>query len=282
MVTSSLKPTFAYVPIEGKNSMDEGLKLCLEVGEEHVSYLIANTSGTKIMHFEYYSVPKEEKLERLSMLLKEHPGLSHSFEDVILVNNTNRTVLVPDKFHKDHLNDSLFQMIHGDLEDMALHKDAVYEWEINILHGFEAELDTLLKERFPQARSVHFATTALRSAFKNRHWEEKQHVKLFFFSSSFFIMLFHGDRLQIAQHFQFQTTEDIIYHVLNVADKFQVDVNSALFETSGLLDESSPIWYELQRHFLEISFLSPDVTFDENMEISSHYFTPFFLIPACV
>lgn len=262
--------------------MDEGLKLCLEVGEEHVSYLIANTSGTKIMHFEYYSVPKEEKLERLSMLLKEHPGLSHSFEDVILVNNTNRTVLVPDKFHKDHLNDSLFQMIHGDLEDMALHKDAVYEWEINILHGFEAELDTLLKERFPQARSVHFATTALRSAFKNRHWKEKQHVKLFFFSSSFFIMLFHGDRLQIAQHFQFQTTEDIIYHVLNVADKFQVDVNSALFETSGLLDESSPIWYELQRHFLEISFLSPDVTFDENMEISSHYFTPFFLIPACV
>ena len=282
MVTSSLKPTFAYVPTEGKNSMDEGLKLCLELGEEHVSYLIANTSGTKIMHFEYYSVPKEEKLERLSMLLKEHPGLSHSFEDVILVNNTNRTVLVPDKFHKDHLNDSLFQMIHGDLEDMALHKDAVYEWEINILHGFEAELDTLLKERFPQARSVHFATTALRSAFKNRHWEEKQHVKLFFFSSSFFIMLFHGDRLQIAQHFQFQTTEDIIYHVLNVADKFQVDVNSALFETSGLLDESSPIWYELQRHFLEISFLSPDVTFDENMEISSHYFTPFFLIPACV
>lgn len=282
MVTSSLKPTFAYVPIEGKNSMDEGLKLCLEVGEEHVSYLIANTSGTKIMHFEYYSVPKEEKLERLSMLLKEHPGLSHSFEDVILVNNTNRTVLVPDKFHKDHLNDSLFQMIHGDLEDMALHKDAVYEWEIKILHGLEAELDTLLKERFPQARSVHFATTALRSAFKNRHWEEKQHVKLFFFSSSFFIMLFHGDRLQIAQHFQFQTTEDIIYHVLNVADKFQVDVNSALFETSGLLDESSPIWYELQRHFLEISFLSPDVTFEENMEISSHYFTPFFLIPACV
>lgn len=262
--------------------MDEGLKLCLEVGEEHVSYLIANTSGTKIMHFEYYSVPKEEKLERLSMLLKEHPGLSHSFEDVILVNNTNRTVLVPDKFHKDHLNDSLFQMIHGDLEDMALHKDAVYEWEIKILHGLEAELDTLLKERFPQARSVHFATTALRSAFKNRHWEEKQHVKLFFFSSSFFIMLFHGDRLQIAQHFQFQTTEDIIYHVLNVADKFQVDVNSALFETSGLLDESSPIWHELQRHFLEISFLSPDVTFDENMEISSHYFTPFFLIPACV
>lgn len=262
--------------------MDEGLKLCLEVGEEHVSYLIANTSGTKIMHFEYYSVPKEEKLERLSMLLKEHPGLSHSFEDVILVNNTNRTVLVPDKFHKDHLNDSLFQMIHGDLEDMALHKDAVYEWEIKILHGLEAELDTLLKERFPQARSVHFATTALRSAFKNRHWEEKQHVKLFFFSSSFFIMLFHGDRLQIAQHFQFQTTEDIIYHVLNVAYKFQVDVNSALFETSGLLDESSPIWYELQRHFLEISFLSPDVTFEENMEISSHYFTPFFLIPACV
>lgn len=282
MVTSSLKPTFAYVPIEGKNSMDEGLKLCLELGEEHVSYLIANTSGTKIMHFEYYSVPKEEKLERLSMLLKEHPGLSHSFEDVILVNNTNRTVLVPDKFHKDHLNDSLFQMIHGDLEDMALHKDAVYEWEIKILHGLEAELDTLLKERFPQARSVHFATTALRSAFKNRHWEEKQHVKLFFFSSSFFIMLFHGDRLQIAQHFQFQTTEDIIYHVLNVAYKFQVDVNSALFETSGLLDESSPIWYELQRHFLEISFLSPDVTFEENMEISSHYFTPFFLIPACV
>ena len=282
MVTSSLKPTFAYVPTEGEISMDEGLKLCLELGEEHMSYLVTNTSGTKIMHFEYYSLPKEEKLERLSMLLKQAPALTHPFEDVILVNNTNRTVLVPEKFHKDHLNDSLLQMIHGDLAAMAVHKDSVHEWEINIVHGLEAALDTLLKERFPETRSVHFATTVLRSAFRNRHWEEKQHVKLFFFSSSFFIMLFHGDRLQIAQHFQFETTEDIIYHVLNVADKFQVDVNSALFETSGLLDESSPIWYELKRHFLEISFLSPDVAFDENMEIPSHYFTPFFLIPACV
>ena len=282
MLLSSIRPTFAYVSSERETSLDDSLKLCLEVGEEHLSYLIADTSGKKIIHFEYYAVSKEEKLERLSMLLKEDPELNRSFADVILINNTNKTVLVPESFHKDYLNDALLQMIHGDLEAMAVHNDTVHQWEINIVHGLDVELENVLKERFPQTRSVHFATAVLRSAFRNMHWEEEQHVKIFFFSASFFIMVFYGDQLQIAQHFHYETTEDIIYHVLNVADKFHVDVTSALFEISGLLDESSPIWHELQRHFLVIDFLAPDFTFEDIPEFPAHYFTPFFMIPACV
>jgi len=67
-----------------------------------------------------------------------------------------------------------------------------------------------------------------------------------------------------------------------VADKFHLDVTTAIIEISGLMDESSPIWHELQRHFLEISFQSPDLAMDGNLETPNHYFTPFFLIPACV
>lgn len=282
MITSSIHPTFAYAPALSQNSVDDSQKLCLEVGEEHLSYLIADTTGKNIVHFEYYSVSKEEKLERLRMLLKESPELSRSFADVILINNTNRTVLVPERFHKDHLNDSLLEMIHGNLEPITAHNDAVHQWEINIVHGMESDLENVLKERFPQTRSVHFATTVLRSAFRNMYWEEKQHVKIFFFSASFFVSVFNGDQLQIAQHFHYETTEDIIYHVLNLTDKYHLDVTSALFEVSGLLDESSPIWHELQRHFLEISLKSPDVAVDGNLDTPNHYFTPFFLIPACV
>jgi hypothetical protein len=282
MLSSSIVPTFAYVPSEGEKSVDESLKLCLELGEEHFSYLIADTSGKKIIHFEYYSVSKEEKLERLRMLLQENPELNRPFTDVILINNTNRSVLVPERFHKDHLNDTLLEVIHGNLEPITAYNDAVHQWEINIVHGIETDLDNILREQFPQTRAVHFATTVLRSAFRNMHWEEKQHVKIFFFSASFFIMVFSGDQLQIAQHFHYETTEDIIYHVLNVADKFHLDVTTAIIEISGLMDESSPIWHELQRHFLEISFQSPDLAMDGNLETPNHYFTPFFLIPACV
>ena len=282
MVSLSTQPTFTYVSPAEDRSSDEGLKLCLEIGESHISYIIGDTAGKKIDRFSFYPVPKEERTDKLASLFRESEDLAKSFAEVILINNTHQSVLVPERFHKDHLNETILQTIHGDLVPMSVHHDSVHQWEINLVHGIPLELENMVLEKFPQTRAVHFTTTVLRSSFRNMDWEDNQCLKIYFFSSTFYIILFNGEQLQLAQHFHYQTTEDVIYHILNVADKFGVDVTAVLVQVAGMLDESSPIWHELQRHFLEIN-LEPPVSIEvEGVDIPVHYFTPFFMIPACV
>ena len=282
MVSSSIQPIFSYVSSGENHSPNEGLKLCLEIGEGHISYLVADRAGKQIDRFSFYPISKQDRVDKLSLLLKESADLAQSFVEVILINNTHQAVLVPERFHKDHLNETILQTIHGDLDPMSVHHDSIHQWEINLVHGIPVELENMILEKFPQTRTVHFTTTVLRSSFRNMHWEENQHMKIYFFSSSFYIILFNGEQLQLAQHFHYQTTEDVIYHILNVADKFGVDVTTVLVQVAGMLDESSPIWHELQRHFLEINLEHPVAMETEEVGIPAHYFTPFFMIPACV
>jgi hypothetical protein len=99
------------------------------------------------------------------------------------------------------------------------------------------------------------------------------------------LVVLKGEQLQIAKSFYFETPEDIIYHLLNVVDKYGLTTSEAVVDVSGLLDSSSATWKELNKFFLNISFeKSPSFSVDNaiNANLPSYYFTPFLLIPRCV
>ena len=95
-------------------------------------------------------------------------------------------------------------------------------------------------------------------------------------------MVFIGDQLQILQHFNFVTTEDVLYHILNVVEKYRLDVTEVMVNVSGYLDVNASIWVELKKHFLEISIEESAVANEVHSDFPSHYFTPFFMVPTCV
>lgn len=282
MSTSSVHPAFGYFPVDAGQQPENGTKLCVEVGEEHIGLLLSDPEGSKVKYFACYVVSPEEMSEKLRLLLQENSHLKGPFTDVIMINNRHQMVLVPELYHKDHLSETLLQTIHGDLKTLSVHNDPLHQWEINVVHGMEEHLEDMLRDEYPQLRTVHFTTVALRHAFRNMHWEQNQLVKLYFHHQTFFMMVFHGDQLQIAQQFHYQTTEDAIYHILNVADKYRLDVTEVWVQVSGLIDASSSLWQELRKHFLEISLEEISLNGDEQLTVPQHYFTPFLMATTCV
>lgn len=282
MSSSSLHPAFGYFPAEDAQHLENGAKLCVEVGEEHLALLISDPEGKKVKHFACYVAAPEELSQKLHLLLQVDKNLQVPFVDVVMINNRHQMVLVPVQYYKDHLSETLLQTIHGDLNPLAVHADPLHQWEITVVHGMEQDLEDILQHAYPQLRTVHFTTVALRHAFRNMHWEQNQLVKLYFHRQTFFMMVFQGDQLQIAQHFHYETTEDAIYHILNVADKFCLDVTAVWVQVSGLIDASSSLWQELRRHFLEISFEEISLNADEDVTVPQHYFTPFLMATTCV
>ena len=147
-----------------------------------------------------------------------------------------------------------------------------------------SELLELVLEKYPQARQIQYMTVCLRGIFRTLT-EVNQWIKLYVLPSCFNLVVLKGDQLQIAKSFYYETPEDIIYHILNIVDKYGLDVSEVILEVSGTLDSSSVTWKELGKYFLNISMeKSPSISAvnANNADLPSHYFTPFLLIPRCV
>jgi hypothetical protein len=94
-----------------------------------------------------------------------------------------------------------------------------------------------------------------------------------------------GDQLLLAQSFYYETKEDVIFHLLNLSDKYNIDLTEALVEVSGLVDEESGTWKELNRYVLRISMEEPTGHTESAVRIEgipSHFLTPILLISKCV
>ncbi|MEY2835874.1 MAG: hypothetical protein RLZZ557_1536, partial [Bacteroidota bacterium] len=110
-------------------------------------------------------------------------------------------------------------------------------------------------------------------------------IKIFFYPSSIQVFAFKGDQLLLAQTFYYETKEDVIFHLLNLSDKYNIDLTEALVEVSGLVDEESGTWKELNRYVLRIAFEEPAGHAEAAVKIEGipmHFLTPILLIPKCV
>jgi hypothetical protein len=169
--------------------------------------------------------------------------------------------------------------------EYSISVDDVHQWELHNVYGTATDLLQIVLDKYPQARQVQYMSACLRGIFRTLTEDVDQWIKLYILPSCFNLVVLKGEQLQIAKSFYFETPEDIVYHVLNVVDKYKLDLSEVLVEVSGLLDLSSATWKELNKFFLNISMENSPLFSAEiatNAEFPSHYFTPFLLVPKCV
>jgi hypothetical protein len=260
-------------------------KLCIEIGAHFYTYCISDQSGKQIIEFGCVETGKSVSAADLNSLFQNDFISATSFVDVVLVHNCQEMVLVPAAVHQPEINSTIIQTIHGDLEDWQVLEDDVHQWELYNVYGWKSELLSIVAERFPQVRHVQFVTGALRSLFKSLSIEKDQLIKLYFYQKELIVVALKDSQLQIAQSFQFETPQDVIYHLLNLVDRLKLDLATVILEVSGLIDVKSETWKELNKFFIEVQLDEfSNLQVDESLEesIPAHYYTPFLISPRCV
>jgi hypothetical protein len=285
MANPLVEPTFSFTAPDDPADLLSDKKLCIEYGQFHISFCISNRVVDKISHLASYQFKSRPDVAWIQKILASNPVYQTSFYDVILVHNQKEMVLVPSSMYKQHLEESLLQTIHGDMDDMIICNDDVHQWELNNIFGCNRMVFDAIRKQFPHVRNIHFSTLSLRSIFRNIKEESGNWIKIFFYPSSIQVFAFKGDQLLLAQTFYYETKEDVIFHLLNLSDKYNIDLTEALVEVSGLVDEESGTWKELNRYVLRIAFEEPAGHAENAVQIEgipSHFLTPILLIPKCV
>jgi hypothetical protein len=282
MSSVPLTPLFFYKPSIESDSGEADRKLVLEIGEQHLAITISDASGKNIYYFSFFNIETDCSPIDILSIVKSTLESDVTFTDIILINNRNQYVLLPEHIYKEHATQNVLEAIHGDLIKSTVQSDHIHQWEIAAIHGVESELMDLLQHHFPQLRIIHFISPALRHAFRNMNTEAKQSLKLLFYPGYFIAQFFTADQLQLVQHFYYETSEDVLYHVLNIGEKYHLDVTEVQIGVSGIIDKQGDIWRELNRHFLHVSIDECIPLANSDSNFPTHYFTPFFMVPTCV
>ena len=285
MVSSILSAAFGFNNGNTSSANDGAEKLCIEVGQFHIALTLSNASGDLVTLFELYTSKQTTDLAFLQSVLASEKLIGIQFSDVIFIHNQKEMVLVPTSLYRENLNAILIDTIHGDQKEYSISVDDVHQWELHNVFGSSTEMLELVLNKYPQARQVQYMSACLRGIFRTLETGVDQRIKLHVLPSCFNLVVLKGDQLQIAKSFFYETPEDIIYHLMNVVDKYGLDVSEALVEVSGLLDLSSGTWKELSKYFLNVNAEKPPIFSAENSkttDLPSHYFTPFLLVPTCV
>lgn len=285
MGSSIISAAFGFSNGNTSSAIDGADKLCIEVGQFHIALTISNASGDLVSLFELYTSKQTADPAFLQSVLASEKLVGLQFSDVIFIHNQKEMVLVPSSLYTENLHAILIDTIHGDQKDYSISVDDVRQWELHNVFGSSTEMLELVLDKYPQARQVQYMSACLRGIFRTIKAGTDQRIKLYVLPSCFNMVVLKGDHLQIAKSFFYETPEDIIYHLMNVVDKYGLDTSEVILEVSGLLDSSSATWKELSKYFLNVGTEKPPSFSSENAKttnLPSHYFTPFLLVPKCV
>lgn len=257
-------------------------QLVVEVGRHQFACMIRNTGTGEVEAFELFQLDETPhewndvfyEIRQYSNILQQFCSstrLFYNFEEAMLMPGEQKNIVAAE----DHLS-----LLYGESEWHELKYDKVGAKD-QFLNAYRIQrnIHELAGRYFP-SHEVHHAYSPILEDILSRHWQDSRFMKLQCYSHHLVLVLISDQQLQLVQSFEYQTSEDILYHLLNTAKQFSLPASSIPVEVSGFFDHDG----ELHQRFVQ---LFQTVHFDEIVAgdilqkiteagYPSHYFTPFF------
>jgi hypothetical protein len=283
MIKHLIQPVFGYASDAATNAADR-LNLCVEYGEHYLT-LSVYTADKSPVSIETYVLKEGLDVYTLEYILQMDHYSAKSFDEVSLIVNTPDVSLIPEKFHKDHLSQTIYNTLHGDLQVVDVLTDHLSQWELDAVYGVDKSISNYLTHQYPSLKTKHFISLALISLFRNNLEDLDSFIKIYFSQSYMTVILVKGAQLQFAQSIYYETTEDAVYQLLNLVARHHMDLKQLKAQVSGHIDEDSATWKELRKYLLDIS-LEPSLSIQNESSdrntVGSHFFTPHLQVLQCV
>lgn len=275
-----MRPVFEIVP-SVLSIVTEKSNLFIEISRSGIVYTVENESdkaftGISAYNFEKQNSPIELSTE-LQQLFINTSLLNNCFAKTVIFLSLPECLKIPADLYKKEEAGNLMTKVYGDLYEQLLFADELSSKNIITVYRVPLLLYNTVLEQFPSAVFMHQDTLLIRTLAD--HGTE---FKVLFYPGSFVAAVSKDGKLQLVQHFNFQTEEDVIWHLLNISERLGITDKSLTI--GGMIDEKSTLYGELYKYFREIKMFSlPEgIDFDEEIkELPQHFFSPLFRAALC-
>ena len=258
--------------------------LYVEVAADHLLFGILDNNKREFIALQYVNLDKYNAFNHCKELIYHNEWLARSYNRVTVVYYFPESILVPEQVYDDNLNKTSVDLIYGDLNKGEILTDKLAGWNLYHVYRVPVALHQLLGAHFPKGHFYHAYTVVLRRKEQVSKKTEGDEAILIFYPNKLLFALFRNGELQIMQTFQYETAEDVTWHLLNACRQFNADCEQIILRVSGLLDDHSSVYSELQKYFLNIELDEHPADFKYNEafnEYPLHFFTSLFNTALC-
>ncbi len=251
---------------------DKGTILLCEWGETHCCIARYNEGTKTLSSLRYFTFQKnnEAATQEIISFLKDE---SNDEEKIVICSAFLQAVLTPSKIYNKEAN--LVQTMYGGSGNE--YADTINEW--SVVNAFIFSAEALIKQQFPAAFFLHVYTPELK--IYNGFVAENQ-IAVNFTPNYFRVLVKRSGQLELAQIYFYNAPLDVVYYLLKIVEELHFDKEDTLLILSGLIEESSALYKELDAYFTNVHFAKASgVTLPGN-EHPQHFFTTMYNLAACV
>jgi hypothetical protein len=264
-------------------------RLLIEVGSCSLIYVLLNVRGMRpvaIKVFQWPQVKTNEPETILRGILEADPILSRFHPaEIFLIYNFPESNLIPEKFFSADMTRPVTDLIYGNLSSDLVLDEKIPWFEFHNVYRVPARIHFLMQEKFERARFWHFYSLQLKCFKMFTAKEEPAYIKVFFYPDKMVVMVCKNGQLQLIQHFDYQDSKDVLYHLLNCCHQLNMSREEVVLEISGMIEKKSVLYEDLELYFLHIRFDSMEDSIrmtDELMQFPNHFFSSILKMTICV
>jgi len=274
--------SFSIYGLEEDTAADAADQLILEVGKTHIACLQKKGQKRSVSAFELFSFTENESAD-FSKLFKEvsigSKLLDKQYQSAEVFVNNELSLLVPIlKFNTEIAADYL-DVVFGEnfVSKIQFEHLPIDPGMMNIFRVAE-DVFEFLSNNFTKVSIKHTWSNIVKTIIANIAIHSADCIYVQFYNTFIIVTVIKNVKLQIIQSFVYETPEDVIYHLLNITEQFQLNKSNVTLRISGMIDLNFTLYRDLITYYrhvevqnVRLNDLMPDLK-----EYPLHYFTPFF------
>ena len=281
------KPVFDILQHDDDSTIDwHDCRLVVEINQHYFYYVVLNGENS-IVALKYYQFSARNHTEMIGSakeIMKEDHVLSEKMKDYAVIYNLPENCLVPETYFNMDLNKDILQLLHGDMNKGMVFSEKIPNSDTYNIFRIPLELHDFFEARFPACKYWHYYSLWLKCI----QWpgdENNEKASVVFYPNVIIVAVIVGGSLQVIQAMEYQTAEDVIYHMLNIYSRFGLKQEETVLEISGMVVRNSAMYEELVKYFLLVKTDS----LPEGLQVSEdfksfpeHFFSPLLKLALCV
>ncbi|MEX6686889.1 DUF3822 family protein [Danxiaibacter flavus] len=256
---------------------DAATRLYVEIGDSIIACWSITDNNDWLHSFELFEFGKDmsdyEEIFRQTKLYSKL--LSQSYPDVKIILNNKDVVAVPGSFYReDSLND-YFLLETGAPAHGKVMKDIVPDYIV--AYCIPETILAAAERAFPKVSFSHKKTLLYNT--DTQEYPKDALLQVAFYRNNCSVVVYQQHAISLVQNFCYQTSEDVLYFLLNCMKQLNIENSDATVQVSGLIDKNSAMYGELYKYIanLETDDLSADKLDKAVFEdYPLHYFSPFY------
>lgn len=261
--------------------VDNGDHLFIEIAGSHLACIVSKENRRSIAAFELFTFNEDEadnKEGLFTSITEQSKILSIPFPGCAIFLNNEFCLPVPIfQFNKEIAADYLRVVFGERMFSKILFEHIAIEPGIMNVFTIDEDWLSCLNKKFKATYHHTYSNIIQRVASKTDAFPQ-QFISVQFYHASMIVIVLNDGIFHLIQKYPYETPEDVLYYLLNIAQQLQLFSEQLTVQISGMIDLEFQLYRELIKHFKNVVVQKVDASALTELadEHNAHFFTPFF------